>query len=118
MGTGQVVTTILEWAESALKQHPFLVAPTLLILASVAVFAAVEAATITVQIATIMIRHLRHRLSELREAFKDLLSELPFRRKPRLHITDLPPTESARPHSVQRDLLSQQRLFDKGRRQS
>lgn len=117
MGTGQVVTTVLEWATAALKEHPFLVAPTLLILASVVVFAAIEAATITVQVATIMIRHLRHRLSELLEALRDLRSELPFRRKPRLHLTDLPPSDTTRSNSVQRDLLSQQQLFNGGRRQ-
>lgn len=79
MGSGQVVSTIIEWAIEALRDHPLLVLPTLVILLSVVGLAVIEAATITVQVVTAMIRNYKHRLLEFSEACNDLWATISSR---------------------------------------
>jgi hypothetical protein len=76
MGSGQVVSTIIEWAVDALRDHPLLVAPTLVIALGVVGLAVLEAATITIEVATLMVFHYRHRMTELEQASRNLWSSL------------------------------------------
>jgi len=113
MGSERVVTAIIEWATTALHDHPLLAAPTLIILIGVVGLAVLEAATITIQVATTMAKHYRHRLSELLEAIVEFRGAIFPKRSARLHVADTPTIGSARSDIVQRERLSQQRLFDK-----
>lgn len=76
MGSGQVVSTIIEWAVDALRDHPLLVAPTLVIALGVVGLAVLEAATITIEVATLMVFHYQHRMTELEQAGRNLWSSL------------------------------------------
>jgi hypothetical protein len=108
MGAREVLSAIIDWAVAALHENPLLVAPTLVIALGVVGLAVIEAVTLTVQVATAMIRHYRHRFAELAEAFADLWLEIVSKRKPR-GIS----YEVTHPRNIQRERLSQQRLFDR-----
>lgn len=110
MGSGQVVSTIVEWAAAALRDHPLLVAPTLVLALGVVGLAVFEAATLTVEVVTLMVRHYRHRLSELSQAFQDLRGAISAKTRTPLKF---PETDSTRSSVVQRDRLAQQQLFDR-----
>ena len=109
---GQVLTTVIEWAIEALREHPVLVAPTLLLALGVFIFAVCEALTLTVEIGTIMVRHFRNRIRELKDALRELSDAITQKLKAdQKHGADI---ELIRPRSIQRERLSQQQLFDKG----
>ena len=113
MGSRQVVSAIIEWAATALHDQPLLAIPTLVIAIGVLGLAIIEAATITVQVATVMIRHYHHRLSEFLEALRELrLAILPQKQAP-LRAADSLHNESTRSRVIQKDRLAQQRLFDR-----
>lgn len=116
MGSDQVVATIIEWATTALRDHPVLVAPTLIILVGVVGLALLDGAKITVQVATAMVRNYRHGFAELFAALRDFRDELFPSRRSKLRLADESPSDRSRPAVVQRDLLAQQRLFDRDKR--
>jgi len=109
---GQVLTTVIEWATDALREHPVLVAPTLLLVFGVFIFAVCEALTLTVQIGTIMVRHFHNRVADLKEALHELWDAIT--RKPKRTRDNGIDIELVRPRTIQRERLSQQQLFDKG----
>ena len=113
MGSRHVVSAIIEWASTALHDQPLLAVPTLVMAVGVLVLAIIEAATITVQVTTTMVHHYHRRLSELSEALRELRFAILPRTKPTLRMADTLHTESTRPNVVQKDRLSQQRLFDR-----
>jgi hypothetical protein len=110
MGSGEVVSTIIEWAAKALHDNPLLVAPTLLLALAFVGLAVFEAITVTVQIAALLVRHYRHRLSELGQAGQELRDAISPKKKPSLQLAE---SDSARSNVVQKDRLAQQRLFDR-----
>jgi hypothetical protein len=115
MGAGQVGQAIFDWVIGALHDHPLLVLPTLVIALGVVGLAAVEAATITVQVATLMVHHYRHGLARLFSAVRELWDALFPQRGPRRTIDDVIRSGSARTSVVQQDRLAQQQLFDRTR---
>jgi hypothetical protein len=115
MGSGQVIATILDWATAALHEHPLLVAPTLVIAVGVIGTAVVEAATLTIEVATAMLRHYKKRFSELSEAVHDFRDTISGKRHSTTNdnMARRLDFDSTRDRNVQRERLSQQRLFDK-----
>jgi|GEM_PF-6128328 len=115
MGAGQVGSAFVEWIRQALIHDPILVAPTLILFLGIALLAVIDTIIVAVQVATAMMNHVRNRLSDLGRELGKLRATFRWHRAPADHANDI---DMIRSRHVQRDLLSQQPLFDRNAKKS